>query len=146
MPQKRSWSGTVRCLTKKRNTDRKTRTGVNAHHQDFRGAIRERHQVSAADPSDLNGSSSNVLAFDSKKNLESELVERFQARRCVAILVSDNKWSDLSKWNQDHWREFLSQFKFKLFRMTSCHVHCSCVRTLGYAHRVPLLKSRCSAI
>ena len=42
---------------------------MNAHHQDFRGAIRERHQVSAADSSDLNGSSSNVLEFDSKKIL-----------------------------------------------------------------------------
>ena len=56
--------------------------------------------------------------------------------------VSDSKWSDWSKWNQDQWREFLSQFKFKLFQVTSCHVHCNCGRTLGSAHPSPFIEQQ----
>ena len=95
MPQKRN-IGAVQSGVWRKNTDGYTRTGRNAHQQGFRGAIRERHQVSAADPSDLNGSSSNVLAFDSKKNLESESWWRDSKR--------DDAWQSWwSEWQQMEW-------------------------------------------
>ena len=81
----------------------------------------------------LNGSSCNVLAFDSKKNLQSESWWRDSKR---------DKWYDLSKWKQGQWSESSSQFKLELFQMTSCHVHCNCGHTLVYAHPSPFIEAQ----
>ena len=134
----------------------KKETRMDAHHQDYHAAIQERYQPSVScrsfrtswHPTTWMAAASKVLTFDSKKVLNlKQLVERFQVRRCVAILM---------EWQQMEWlvkvetrpmaRIFIAvqiqivsdDIKARLFALVDVN--------LSVPTRILLLRSRCSAI
>ena len=84
--------------TQKRKTDGFTHDGKNAHHSDFRAAVREIHSVTAADPS----------ALPRMPNSK----QQPQQQRTWQLWWCDNRWRDWSSLSQVQWRDSCSLCDF----------------------------------